>query len=174
MQSLRSALNTIRDTYYPVNRTSNFRETGEITPEEFLIAGDYLVYKFPSWSWSGASSASKRVTYLPEDKQFLVTRGVPCHQRLGDQAGNDIAELNDVLVNIAGEDGDEEWLSTGGLPKSSEDKASEDRSKEVKSVDDNGKLTDAIADEDEIPDMEDDDDDDAIIRDTKPKDGGSK
>jgi ubiquitin-like-conjugating enzyme ATG3 len=169
--SFRSAINSIRDTYYPVNRNARFRQTGQITPEEFVIAGDYLVYKFPSWSWSGASSASKPVSYLPKDKQFLVTRGVPCHQRLGGQGGNDIAELNDVLVNIAGEDGeaDEEWLSAGGVPR-----GPEERAKEVKSVDDNGKLTDAVADEDEIPDMEDDDDDDAIIRDTKPNDGDSK
>lgn len=160
MQSLRTALNTIRDSYYPVNRTSNFRETGEITPEEFIIAGDYLVYKFPSWSWSGASTPSKKVSYLPDNKQFLVTRSVPCRQRLGGQGLAGGAELNEVF--IAEGEGDEEWLSTGGEPR-----GLEERAREVKSIDNSGKLADAVGEEDEIPDMEDDDDDeDAIIRET--------
>lgn len=168
MQSLRSALNTIRDSYYPVSNVSNFRETGEISPEEFLEAGDYLVYKFPSWSWSAASSPSKRASYLPENKQYLVTRAVPCRQRLGGQGATGAAELNDVFV--AEGEGDEEWMSAGGEPRKLEDRA-----REVKSVDDSGRLADAVGEEDEIPDMDDDDDDDeAIIRDTKSGNGADE
>ncbi|RMZ81646.1 hypothetical protein DV737_g2384, partial [Chaetothyriales sp. CBS 132003] len=77
MNLLHSALDKVRDRYAPITKTSTFRASGQITPEEFLLAGDYLVYKFPSWSWSDASSAARRVNYLPEGKQFLVTRGVP-------------------------------------------------------------------------------------------------
>jgi ubiquitin-like-conjugating enzyme ATG3 len=159
---LRSIVNTLRDTYYPASRNTNFREEGKITPEEFITAGDYLVYKFPSWSWSAASSPSKKVSYLPENKQFLVTRGVPSHRRLGNQGSAGAAEINEVLISV-GEGEGEEWLSTGGEPK-----GMEERAREVKSVDDSGKLADAIGEEDEIPDMEDDDDDEeAIIRDPK-------
>ncbi|KAI4146479.1 MAG: hypothetical protein LQ340_005907, partial [Diploschistes diacapsis] len=62
MQSLpplRSALDALRDRFAPVTHTSTFRKTGQITPEEFLQAGDYLVYKFPSWSWSAAGAPAK-------------------------------------------------------------------------------------------------------------------
>ena len=77
-----STLNTLRDRYAPLSHTSTFRSTGQITAEEFVAAGDFLVYKFPSWSWADASPTSHRVSYLPPGKQFLVTRGVPCHRRL--------------------------------------------------------------------------------------------
>jgi ubiquitin-like-conjugating enzyme ATG3 len=167
MQQLRSALNTFRDTYYPPSRKSNFRETGELTPEEFVTAGDYLVYKFPSWSWSAASSPSKRAAFLPDNKQFLVTRAVPCRRRLGGktvlQGG---AELNDVLVKVA--EGEEEWLSAGGEGDDPAARPIEERAREVKSVDESGRLADAVGEEEEIPDMEDEEDDEeAIIRDTK-------
>ena len=77
-----STLNTLRDRYAPLSHTSTFRATGQITAEEFVAAGDFLVYKFPSWSWADASPTSHRVSYMPPGKQFLVTRGVPCHRRL--------------------------------------------------------------------------------------------
>eukprot|EP00960_Hanusia_phi_P075934 768486-Hanusia_phi.AAC.2 len=34
-----------------VSHVSQFREKGVLTPEEFVAAGDMLVYKCPSWSW---------------------------------------------------------------------------------------------------------------------------
>ena len=30
---------------------SKFKESGMITAEEFVVAGDYLVYHCPTWSW---------------------------------------------------------------------------------------------------------------------------
>lgn len=51
---IRSTLSSLRDWreyLTPVNHVSSFKKTGEITPEEFITAGDYLVYKFPTWSW---------------------------------------------------------------------------------------------------------------------------
>jgi hypothetical protein len=97
MNILHSTLSTWRDRLAPVSRTSTFRNTGQITPEEFVLAGDYLVYKFPTWSWGDASSPAKRVSYLPAGKQFLVTRGVPCHRRLNDNFAGD-AGLEDEIV----------------------------------------------------------------------------
>lgn len=144
--------------------------TGQLTPEEFLIAGDFLTYKFPSWSWAPAASPAKRVSYLPPEKQYLVTRGVPCHRRLGDAISG--AESNETLIKdfLSGPDGDEAgedggWLSTGG------DAAAEHaQTRDVRTLDGSGKLEESVGDmEDEIPDMEEDDEDEAIIRDRSSK-----
>jgi ubiquitin-like-conjugating enzyme ATG3 len=167
MNYIYSTVNTLRDRYTPVSHKSTFRQTGQITPEEFLAAGDYLVYKFPTWSWGDADSPERRVSHLPPGKQFLVTRNVPCHRRLNDDFAGD-AGHEEALVNdgddFKGATGDDEdgWLRTGGLASSQPLKV-----KEVRTVDDSGNVGDReVVDDDEIPDMEDEDDDEAIIRDT--------
>lgn len=169
MNYIYSTVNTLRDRYTPVTHTSTFRQTGQITPEEFVAAGDYLVYKFPTWSWGDADSDSRRVSYLPPGKQYLVTRNVPCERRLNDDfagdAGHEVSLVNDGEdFKIPGHKGDDEdgWLRTGGLAGSQALKA-----RDVRTVDDAGNLGEtADVDDDEIPDMEDEDDDEAIIRDT--------
>jgi ubiquitin-like-conjugating enzyme ATG3 len=157
MQALRSTVDVLRDRLAPISHTSTFRQTGQITPEEFLQAGDYLVYKFPSWSWASASTASRRVSYLPADKQYLVTRGVPCHRRLD---ANFAGEGEERVIQ--GAEGDAEgWLSTGG-------NGGEERAKvgDVRSLGERGEVEPSDDDEEEIPDMEDDEDDaEAIIPD---------
>ncbi|KAL4753032.1 autophagocytosis associated protein [Aspergillus terricola var. indicus] len=168
MNILHSTLSTWRDRLAPVSRTSTFRTTGQITPEEFVLAGDYLVYKFPSWSWGDASSPSKRVSYLPPGKQFLVTRGVPCHRRLNENFAGD-AHLDDEVVRdfLSGgaEDSDghgddnDGWLRTGGGGKRHESTI-----RDVRTVDESGKEEAEMEEEEDIPDMEDDDDEEAIIR----------
>ncbi|KAK0390643.1 hypothetical protein NLU13_0147 [Sarocladium strictum] len=160
MNYIKSTVNTLRDRYTPVTHTSTFRQTGQITPEEFLAAGDYLVYKFPTWSWGQADDPSKRVSYLPENKQYLVTRNVPCHRRLDDDFAGDAGHEEAVVGE--GEDGnDGGWLRTGGLASSQPLKA-----KQVRTVDDAGNVDHKDdLDDDDIPDMEDEDDDEAIIRD---------
>ncbi|KAL3452865.1 autophagocytosis associated protein [Aspergillus insuetus] len=166
MNILHSTLSTWRDRLAPVSKTSTFRTSGQITPEEFVLAGDYLVYKFPSWSWADASTPSKRVSYLPAGKQFLVTRGVPCHRRLNDNFAGD-AHLDDEIVRDylsggPGEDGggdgdDDGWLRTGGGGERHESTI-----RDVRTVDEAGR--EEAEEEEEIPDMEDDDDEEAIIR----------
>ena len=171
MNLLHSALDKVRDRYAPISRTSTFRSTGQITPEEFVAAGDYLVYKFPSWSWSDASSVARRVNYLPEGKQFLVTRGVPCHRRLDENFAGGGGAADDLVRDgfLGGPEGeeagdDEGWLRTGGASE----KEAEKLRGEVRTMSESGQLGKKQSEEyeEEIPDMEDEDDDnEAIIRD---------
>ncbi|KAK7207485.1 autophagy-related E2-like conjugation enzyme ATG3 [Myxozyma melibiosi] len=86
MLRLQSTISSWREYLSPVSHVSTFKQTGEITPEEFVLAGDYLVYKFPTWSWSSAP-ASKMRDFLPPDKQFLVTKHVASHVRAQTAAG---------------------------------------------------------------------------------------
>ncbi|KAJ2903705.1 autophagy-like protein 3 [Zalerion maritima] len=165
MNILYSTVNSIRDKYTPVTHKSTFRQTGQITPEEFVAAGDYLVFKFPTWSWSDAEPESKRLGYLPPGKQFLITRNVPCHRRLnadfaGD-AGHEEALVNDGEGMGGGDEDEVGWLRTGGLSSSQPLKA-----REIREVDEAGNVGSRLDgdDDDDIPDMEDDDDEEAIIR----------
>ncbi|KAF3917018.1 hypothetical protein ABW21_db0204662 [Orbilia brochopaga] len=162
--TVRSIFSDLRDRITPPTHTSTFLTSGKLTPEEFISAGDYLVYKFPTWSWS-AASPGKSKSYLPLDKQFLVTKGVPCHRRLDDNFAGE-AGLNDrVVENDTDVDDNEGWLSTG-VTKNEEEGAS--TAKDVRTVDDKGRVEEEAADDTEsIGDMEDEEDDsEAIIRDT--------
>jgi len=91
----------------PVLVESQFVEKGVLTPEEFVAAGDMLVLRCPTWQWQGGDPKNAR-PFLPPDKQFLLTRNVPCQRRactLG--AGADDEE------NVGGGDDDEEeWVAT--------------------------------------------------------------
>ncbi|KAM3569133.1 hypothetical protein VYU27_008764 [Nannochloropsis oceanica] len=75
-----SFLKGVREYVYPVLDKSAFLERGVLTPQEFVQAGDQLVYRCPTWSWEGGDP-SKAKSYLPLDKQYLQTRNVPCGQR---------------------------------------------------------------------------------------------
>lgn len=46
-------------------------------------AGDHLVHHCPSWRWAKGDDANAK-DYLPRDKQFLITRNVPCYKRCKD------------------------------------------------------------------------------------------
>ena len=162
MNIIYSTVNSLRDRYTPASHTSTFRNTGEITPEEFVAAGDYLVFKFPSWSWSDAETPSKRISHLPPGKQYLVTRHVPCQRRLNDDFAGDAGHEEAVVEGGKNSD-DDGWLRTGGLTSSQPLKV-----REVRTVDDAGNVGDReVIDEDDIPDMEDEEDDEAIIRDAE-------
>lgn len=66
--------------YYIIFQESKFRETGVLTPEEFVAAGDHLVHHCPTWQWA-TGDEDRAKSYLPKDKQFLLTRNVPCSRR---------------------------------------------------------------------------------------------
>ncbi|CAO1613836.1 unnamed protein product [Sympodiomycopsis kandeliae] len=81
MNALQTHFWAVRDYLAPVLRESKFKEHGRITPEEFVAAGDFLSYRFPTWQWS-SGEASKTRDFLPKDKQYLISRGVPCLKRV--------------------------------------------------------------------------------------------
>mmetsp|Transcript_35911 Transcript_35911/g.49840 ORF Transcript_35911/g.49840 Transcript_35911/m.49840 type:complete len:310 (-) Transcript_35911:265-1194(-) len=90
----------------PVRLTSAFKEKGVLTPEEFVLAGDTLVSTCPTWAWQ-AGEVSKLKPYLPHDKQYLITRNVPCLKRasaLEDYCGEE------TIDDLGGEEGEEGWL----------------------------------------------------------------
>lgn len=95
-QSVKSYALSTAEYLSPVITESRFPETGMLTPEEFVAAGDMLVSKCPTWQWSAGDAAKVR-PHLPPEKQFLVTRSVPCQQRAADlgPAPGDEAEFDD-------------------------------------------------------------------------------
>ncbi|TDL26015.1 hypothetical protein BD410DRAFT_784028 [Rickenella mellea] len=115
----------LRDYLSPVLKESKFKEHGRITPEEFVAAGDFLAYKFPVWTWE-KGDASKARDYLPSDKQYLVTRGVPCLRRATSLAYTDADEDAERLLSFgdssAPGDGDE-WVETHAGRKPNHDTA---------------------------------------------------
>lgn len=136
---------------------SAFKEKGVLSVSEFVTAGDNLVSKCPTWSWE-SGEPSKRKPYLPAEKQFLITRNVPCLRRAAsveeeyDAAGGEVLLEND-------NDDDGGWLATHGKPK--ETTGDEDESLptiENLDIKKNGVIQSISSyfggDEEDIPDME--------------------
>lgn len=91
---------------------SAFKEKGVLSVSEFIIAGDNLVAKCPTWSWE-SGEPSKRKSYLPSEKQFLITRNVPCLRRAASIEEEYEAAGGEVLLDDEDNDG---WLATHGKP----------------------------------------------------------
>jgi ubiquitin-like-conjugating enzyme ATG3 len=170
---------SVREYLSPVLKESKFKEHGCITPEEFVAAGDFLSYKFPVWAWE-KGDASRARDYLPADKQYLVTRGVPCLRRATSLAYTDADEDAERLLKFgdswgSGGEGDE-WVETHAGRKLNVDSATNpgtiedipdlDGSQEEEegiahqignmSLSGAKDATGEIPDMDEIPDMEED------------------
>ena len=56
----------------PPLKQSKFYTEGKLTPEEFILAGDFLVLKCPTWKWCAAKENLYN-SALPKDKQYLLT-----------------------------------------------------------------------------------------------------
>ncbi|KAI5478313.1 autophagy-related protein 3 [Pseudohyphozyma bogoriensis] len=171
---------SVRDYLAPVLRDSKFKESGRLTPDEFVAAGDFLVYKFPTWSWEAGEPGKKR-DFLPDDKQYLVQRNVPCLRRVSQLAyGGGADEDQETLMSFAAGAGDgdgdgEDWVAT-------HTNADPSASKEIPSIGDipdadiegvssalagSSIATGARKEEEEMPDMDDipdmDDEDSGVV-----------
>ncbi|KAB2595216.1 autophagy-related protein 3-like [Pyrus ussuriensis x Pyrus communis] len=120
---------------------SAFKEKGVLSVSEFVTAGDNLVSKCPTWSWE-SGEPSKRKPYLPPEKQYLITRNVPCLRRAAYLEEEYEAAGTEVLLDNEDNDG---WLATHGKPKEIS------KNRDVKSVPSRV----GAEDEDDIPDMAD-------------------
>eukprot|EP01126_Amoeba_proteus_P028944 TRINITY_DN284_c0_g1_i2.p1 TRINITY_DN284_c0_g1~~TRINITY_DN284_c0_g1_i2.p1 ORF type:complete len:287 (-),score=63.61 TRINITY_DN284_c0_g1_i2:161-1021(-) len=139
---LRAAENVI-DTL----KESKFLEEGVLTPDEYVSAGDLLVHKCPTWSWSAASDPSKAVDYLPSDKQFLITRKVPCKQRFREEGRKAGSMVEDDWLSVEVTEIGEENI--GEIPDADLDTKNDD------DVD--------IGDDEDIPDIEDFDEENNLV-----------
>jgi len=108
MPSLLSNLKSAREWVTPTLKSSAFLTRGVLTPEEFVSAGDELVFKCPTWTWE-SGDPTKRKKHLPADKQFLMTRNVPCTARV-----SSLENVVAVSANSGGDgdddDDDGDWL----------------------------------------------------------------
>ena len=76
-KALYSTYKSIAESIMPtLSSTNDFRKTGKLTPEEFVQAGDFLIHKFPMWTWKPSDTHS----YLPAKKQFLELKHIPIGQ----------------------------------------------------------------------------------------------
>ncbi|KAK9804182.1 hypothetical protein WJX73_009883 [Symbiochloris irregularis] len=105
-----SAYKAAAETVLPVRRDSAFKEQGVLTPEEFVLSGDHLVRTCPTWAWQ-AGDPKKARAYLPEDKQFLITRNVPSNKRAA--AVENYGEQAEQASEAEAVD-EEGWFSTPG------------------------------------------------------------
>jgi ubiquitin-like-conjugating enzyme ATG3 len=118
MNAVKSAFLTTREALSSVQSASAFLEKGTLTPDEFVAAGEALVFSAPSWQWARADAGSERA-FLPADRQFLVTRGVPCLARAAEAARRFRGEREAVLVRVEG--GTTDWVVEGGETGGGED-----------------------------------------------------
>jgi ubiquitin-like-conjugating enzyme ATG3 len=97
MPSILSNLKSAREWATPTLKSSAFLSRGVLTPEEFVAAGDELVYKCPTWTWESGDPA-RRKRHLPPDKQFLMTRSVPCPDRVRSMEN----VVNERMMDVGG------------------------------------------------------------------------
>jgi ubiquitin-like-conjugating enzyme ATG3 len=96
-----------------------------LTPEEFVKAGDHLVHHCPTWQWA-TGDESRIKPYLPREKQFLLTRNVPCYKRCKQM------EYTDQEQIVHEDDGEGGWVDTHPSTEASENSGTADMSNDDK------------------------------------------
>eukprot|EP00043_Microstomoeca_roanoka_P009511 m.90810 g.90810 ORF g.90810 m.90810 type:complete len:312 (-) comp14604_c2_seq1:193-1128(-) len=132
---------------------SNFAKTGKLTAKEFVEAGDFLVANFPSWSWSAGNAELKR-SYLPDDKQFLISKNIPCFPR-------EEREIKQTIVETEGSgEGDDGWIEANVVGEAESAHVVPDLEDDAPATNAQEELDDeeAEADLDDVPTLGDDDD----------------
>eukprot|EP01025_Chloroclados_australasicus_P061259 TRINITY_DN802_c0_g1_i1.p1 TRINITY_DN802_c0_g1~~TRINITY_DN802_c0_g1_i1.p1 ORF type:complete len:317 (-),score=52.31 TRINITY_DN802_c0_g1_i1:215-1108(-) len=125
--------------------TSQFEEKRVLTPDEFIRAGDYLVSACPTWQWEGGEE-KKRRSFFPDNKQYLVTRQVPCPRRAAAMEA----------FGSTGVEGDDEWIQAGTgeeTRKEEQEEILDLTEQEQSKVQEPG--TSGENNEEEIPDLDD-------------------
>eukprot|EP00529_Nitzschia_sp_RCC80_P019810 CAMPEP_0113482214 /NCGR_PEP_ID=MMETSP0014_2-20120614/22804_1 /TAXON_ID=2857 /ORGANISM="Nitzschia sp." /LENGTH=423 /DNA_ID=CAMNT_0000375725 /DNA_START=66 /DNA_END=1337 /DNA_ORIENTATION=- /assembly_acc=CAM_ASM_000159 len=136
--SLVGSFRRAREYFAPVRAKSAFLSKGVLTPDEFVRAGDELVHRCPTWCWE-SGDPTKHKSFLPPDKQFLITRGVPSTARVDSiEQALTLTALHD---DDGGDDGEDDWLVSSIAPP-------QEKSRKKSSDDDD--------DDDELEDIEDD------------------
>eukprot|EP00891_Asterochloris_glomerata_P007150 jgi/Astpho2/7150/fgenesh1_pm.00113_%23_2_t len=131
----------------PVRSQSAFKEQGVLTPDEFVAAGNHLVRTCPTWSWEAGDAGSKW-SFLPKDKQFLITRTVPCHRRAAAVEG--FSQAAEQLLET--QDGEaESWVA----PEADSGAGPSEQPPEIPAIDDEGPSSDEVPDMDDVPDIDD-------------------
>ena len=169
-----TAFKTSVEALMPVRKDSAFKEKGVLSPEEFVAAGDRLTRACPTWTWKAGDAKSAK-PYLPRDKQYLVTRNVPCAKRAKEMeayAGKEEA--------LTGED--EGWVAAGASAGSNGSRRGESgvneeelpeivdlslqTREEEEEEEEEGEAQKEGGNDADVPDMDDefdDEDDDAVI-----------
>lgn len=135
--SLSAAFHAARSYLTPTLKSSGLAE-GQLSPDEFVRAGDYLIRMAPAWHWE-RGDVGKAKSYLPPDKQFLVTKGVPCRRRvralLGKAGDTGHADREVRLENTGGSS--EPWFEpavAGRSPDASTSGAGDDDVEELPGI----------------------------------------
>jgi ubiquitin-like-conjugating enzyme ATG3 len=107
-QILHGAYKSAAESILPPLQKSAFEEKGVLTPNEFILAGDFLIRSCPSWQWNSSADPRKAKSYLPPNKQYLITRNVPCFRRASALAS--YGDLDEVVVET-NDDDTEGWVT---------------------------------------------------------------
>mgnify|MGYP001028430829 FL=1 len=132
----------------PVPTESEFQHKGTLTPEEFVLAGDLLVAKSPTWEWA-AGDPKKNKDYLPPDKQYLITRRVHCAQRASDL----MEGMNEESVQLEGDS--DEWVNASSVLGVGEEEAIQEIVGGSSSGQQEAEAESTSSSDGEIPDLED-------------------
>lgn len=65
-----------------------------------------MVHHCPTWQWASGDEARTK-SYLPKDKQFLITRNVPCYRRCKQM---EYVGEETIIENEGGDD--DGWVET--------------------------------------------------------------
>lgn len=143
----------------PVRSVSAFKEKGVLTPEEFVEAGDTLVATCPTWSWQAGEIAKQR-PFLPPDKQYLITRNVPCLKRAS--AVEDYGGAVEKILSGEGDGAEDEWLATENVADESGETSRTEGADDIPSMDAPAEKA-APDNDDDIPDMDEFETDDNVM-----------